>query len=341
MTNPGGGVRSPSIRLLGPLDVTVDSVPAALGGRQARAVFTLLALSAGSMIPTGRLIRDLWDGEPPGGAVNTVQVYVSRLRRALLAAGAGPGLLRGNSQGYLLQVPPEALDLHRFEQKAAAGRAALAAGDPVTARRELRCALSLWRGPALNDLVGAAAEAQRARLEGRRLGALADRLDAETALGQDAAIVPELQELVRRHPFEERFVGQLMTALYRCGRQADALAEYSAAGQRLTGDLGVQPGPGLRELHAEVLRHGNSLAPVRPPVPEPLSEQPPQIVLAPPDRAHRLLWAGSGRPAEQPAEQPAEPIEPALGESIDLRTQRSSGVPRQARGNTVAADSRP
>jgi predicted ATPase/DNA-binding SARP family transcriptional activator len=268
MINPGGEIGGPSIGLLGPLEVHVDGVLVALGGRQPRAVFTLLALSAGIAVPASRLVGDLWDDEAPRGAVNTVQVYVSRLRRALRSAlsttpGHGQQVLCGVSQGYLLQVPPEALDLHLFERHTAAGQAALSAGHPARAAAELRTALTLWRGPPLADLDGLRAEGYRARLEGLRLRALAGRLEADSALGQDALIVPELQELVRRYPLDERFVGQLMTALYRCGRQADALSAYTSTATRLMDELGVYPGPELRELHAEVLRHGNSLTPAR------------------------------------------------------------------------------
>ncbi|GLY13429.1 winged helix-turn-helix domain-containing protein [Kineosporia rhizophila] len=250
-----------AIRLLGPLEVTDDGTLVTLGGRQSRAVFVLLALSARTAIGTDRLIDQLWDDEAPGGAVNTMQVYVSRLRRIL--GPADQPVLRSTSQGYLLDVPPEAIDLHRFEQATAAGRAALAAGDPAGAARELRAALGLWRGPALTDLTSSIGEVHRARLEGLRLSALAMRLDADAALGQDAAIVPELQELVRRHPLDERFTGQLMTALYRSGRQADALAAYASAKRRLGEELGVDPAPALQELHTEVLRHATSLSPAK------------------------------------------------------------------------------
>ncbi len=260
-----------AIRLLGPLDVTNDGTLVTLGGRQSRAVFLLLALSPRTPIGTERLIDQLWDGEPPGGAVNTMQVYVSRLRRILgEATGKDRPVLRSSSQGYVLDVPPEAIDLHRFEQAAQTGQAALAAGDPRTAARELRAALGLWRGPALTDLTSSIGEVHRARLEGLRLSALAARLDADAALGLDAAIVPELQELIRRHPLDERFTGQLMTALYRSGRQADALAAYSSAQRRLAEELGVDPSPALQDRYAEVLRHATSLSPaqgIRQPVP--------------------------------------------------------------------------
>ncbi len=334
MTNPGGEVGGPAIGLLGPLEVCVDGVPVALGGRQSRAVFTLLALSPGTAVPSSRLVRDLWDGAEPSGAVNTVQVYVSRLRRSLASAGSGPvgaaagprPLLRGGSQGYLLEVPPEAVDLHRFERHAGAGQAALAAGDPAGAAQELRTALALWRGRALADLEGTGADGHRARLEGLRLRALAARLEADSALGQDAQIVPELQELVRRHPLDERFVGQLMTALYRCGRQADALAAYREIAGRLVEELGVDPGPQLRERQAQVLRQDRSLSPAgliaARPRPEPGPAPAPAPAPAPGSGSGSALGAVAGGAAiDRPA--PPRPRTPLVGRTAELAAARA------------------
>jgi len=256
-----------AVRLLGPLDVTVDGTRVTLGGRQLRSVFTLLAIPPLRPITTERLIAQLWDGAPPKGAVNTVQAYISRLRRLLHRSdsrGATPsGVLRSTPQGYLLDIPAEAIDLHRFEQAAAEGRTALAAGDPATAVRELQAALALWRGPALGDLTTSAGDLHRTRLEQLRLAAVADRIEAAAALGQATEIVPELQELVRRHPLDERFTGQLMTALYRSGRQAEALAAYARIRRRLGAELGVDPAPDLRTLNDEILRHATALRPAR------------------------------------------------------------------------------
>lgn len=256
-----------AIRLLGPLDVTVDGTQVTLGARRLRSVFLLLALSAGRPIPTDRLIDHLWDTEPPTGAVSTVHAYLSRLRRLLdrvtTRTMARTGLLRSTSLGHLLDVPPAAIDLHRFEQAALAGHTALTAGDPMTALGELRAGLALWRGPALPDLTSSIGDLHRTRLEGLRLAALADRLDAQAALGQDAETMPELQELVRRHPLDERFTGQLMTALYRSGRQADALAAYTRIRHRLDSELGVAPSPALSTLNAKILEHSAALRPAR------------------------------------------------------------------------------
>ncbi|WP_285616485.1 BTAD domain-containing putative transcriptional regulator [Kineosporia sp. NBRC 101677] len=156
---------------------------------------------------------------------------------------------------YLLDLPPEAIDSRRFEEASESGRARLAAGDPVGAAHELRSALQLWRGSALPDLAAVpGALASVARLQSLRLSTLADRIDAESLLGRHSRLIPELQDLVRKHPLNERFVGQLMTSLYWEGRQAEALAAYAAAADRLGDELGIDPCPALRDLHGRLLR---------------------------------------------------------------------------------------
>jgi predicted ATPase/DNA-binding SARP family transcriptional activator len=212
---------------------------------------------------TGRLVEQLWDDDPPGTAANMVQVYVSRLRRVIApAAGASP--LRSTGRGYVLDIAQDAVDAFVFEDLAERGRRLLAEGDPAGAGEVLRSALALWRGPALPDLDGGrAGEGSLARLAARHAAALGDRLQADIDAGRHAAVVPELQELVRVHPLDERLVGQLMTALYRCGRQAEALTAFQDTGARLSQELGVDPGPQLRGIHLELLRHGAALdAPV-------------------------------------------------------------------------------
>ena len=262
------------IRLLGPLDVLVDGTEAAVGGPRPRALLSLLALTPGTAVTTPRLVDILWDGEPAASAANAVQVYVSRLRRALTPAGGGSPL-RAAGGGYLLDLPDEAVDVRRFERLAAAGHEQLAraGADPAALERAaatLGEGLALWRGPALTELAGlSAADGLIARLEGRRLSALHDRLDAEAALGRYPQIVPELEELVRSHPLDEQLVGRLMTALYHSGRQADALAAYTEAGSRLADELGVDPGPALRELYTGILRQDLARPVVRPAPAEP------------------------------------------------------------------------
>jgi predicted ATPase/DNA-binding SARP family transcriptional activator len=265
------------VRLLGPLEVSFGPHPVAVGGPQPRALLSLLALSPGSLLQMPYLVRELWDGDPPAGATNTIQVYVSRLRRAL-AQPPGPGRpaqqrvqpLQGQQNGYLLELGTTATDVQQFEQLTAQGQAAMDRGDAAAAAQLWQGALDLWRGPALVDLSGPAGQARRAGLEARRLRTLADRLDADARLGRHHDIIPELQELVREHPLDERLTGQLMRALYGAGRQAEALAVYRSTGRLLARELGVDPGPQLRLIHSEVLRQEPSLvsAPRQaPPVP--------------------------------------------------------------------------
>jgi predicted ATPase/DNA-binding SARP family transcriptional activator len=242
------------IRLLGPLEILLSGEPVPPGGPRQRALLALLALSVGVAIPPSRLVDVLWGDEPPPSAANTVQVYVSRLRRLLGGAGDGSPL-RTVSGMYLLDLPPEAIDARRFELLAESGRSRLAHGDPAGAARELRLALSLWRGTPLPDLADTiGADAALARLESLRLATLADRIDADALLGRHSILIPELEDLVLRHPLDERFVAQLMTALYRDGRQAEAFAAYTSAADRLAEELGVDPGPALRDLHSRLLR---------------------------------------------------------------------------------------
>ena len=269
MTRAGAGRLT--IRLLGPLDARVDDVPAAIGGHRPRALLAVLALSAGTGVSTDRLIDTIWDDTPPAGASNAVQVYVSRLRKAIQPPD-DPPVLRSTAGGYLLDVPRDSVDVLHFERLAAAGHDALSLGDADGAARLLAEALSLWRGPALADLEGGAALGLVARLDARRLSTRMDLVDAEIALGQHTRAIPDLEELVRQHPLDEGLVRRLMTALYLSGRQADALAAYSTAAGRLADELGVDPGPDLRQTHQEVLRqelfvpHPRT-APSRPPEP--------------------------------------------------------------------------
>ena len=242
------------IRILGAVEIVRAGRPISAGSPRQRALLALLALSVGVAVPPSRLVDLLWGESPPPAAGNTVQVYVSRLRRLLATPGELPPL-RTVSGMYLLDLPPEAIDARRFEEASESGRARLAAGDPVGAAHELRSALQLWRGWSLPDLVGVpGALASVARLQSLRLSTLADRIDAESLLGRHSRLIPELQDLVRRHPLNERFVGQLMTSLYWEGRQAEALAAYAAAAGRLGDELGIDPAPPLRDLHGRLLR---------------------------------------------------------------------------------------
>ncbi|MFZ0161372.1 MAG: BTAD domain-containing putative transcriptional regulator [Kineosporiaceae bacterium] len=244
--------------MLGPLEVDVEAERVDVGGPRPRALLALLALEAGTVVGLDRLIDVLWDGEEPDGARNAVQVYVSRLRKAL--GPSGPAL-RAGPGGYLLDIPDEAVDATRFRRLAERGHALLRDGRPEAASEVLGEALSLWRGEALPDL-GGAGEGLRAGLEAGRLAARTALAQAELDLGHHHAMVPELQQLVRGHPLDEELVALLMTALYRAGRQADALAAYAAAARRLADELGIDPGKDLRRMHESVLRQ--EIAPATP-----------------------------------------------------------------------------
>lgn len=242
------------IGILGSLIVTIDGRAVSVGGPRPRALVTVLALESGAVVSTERLLEALWEGEENDRAVETLHVYVSRLRKALGGpASAAGSALRAAPGGYVLDLPVEAVDVRRFERLVDRGRARLAEGDPAGAVEALQAGVALWRGEPLADL-GASADGLRARLGARRLAAEYDLATARLALGRAADAVPDLAALVRRHPFDERLVELLMTALYASGRQADALDAYTAAATRLDDELGVEPGPALRALRQRVLR---------------------------------------------------------------------------------------
>jgi DNA-binding SARP family transcriptional activator/pimeloyl-ACP methyl ester carboxylesterase len=246
-------------RLLGPLEASAGSVSLDLGGPRQRALLARLLLDANRAVSVEQLVDDLWGAAPPPTAVKSVQVYVSRLRKVLPA-----GTLETRSPGYRLLVGDDALDLTRFERLAGEGRAALAAGDAEDAAAGLRDALALWRGPALVEFAEPFAAPEALRLEELRLTCLEDRVDADLALGRHVELVAELEALVARHALRERLRRQLMVALYRSGRQAEALESYRAYRQMLGEELGLEPSPELRELERGLLRHDRALsAPAR------------------------------------------------------------------------------
>src|SRR5262245_58881437 len=242
------------VRLLGPLDVYARE-DGAIGGPKLRALLVVLALDAGRVVSVDRIVESLWPGDPPSSAAHAVQVYVSQLRKAL-----GPGTIVTRAPGYVLELDRDRVDAHRFVRLADAGRAALHEGDAAESARLLREALALWRGPALaNFTYEPFAQAEIARLEELRLVALEERLEADLALGRHAEIVSELEALVDTQRLRERPRAQLMLALYRSGRQADALAAYRAARETLVEELGIEPGPTLKELESAILRQDASL----------------------------------------------------------------------------------
>src|ERR671937_2282672 len=245
----------PHFSLLGPLAVSLDGEPVALGGEKRRALLGTLLLEANRVVSRDRLIDALWGEDPPDTARNTVQVYVSQLRK-LLPEGA----LETAPPGYRLAVEPDTVDLFEFVRLSEEGRTALAAGDATDAADTLREALALWRGPALADLAWEPfAQAETVRLEELRVAALEERIDADLALGRHGQLVSELEGLVTEHPLRERLRGQLMLALYRSGREADALAVYQRARRTLVDELGLEPSEALRKLERAILAHDPAL----------------------------------------------------------------------------------
>ena len=248
-------------RVLGPLQMVAGSRVLPLGGIKQRGVLALLLLARNRVVPRDRLIDALWSDEPPASAANSVQVYISKLRK-LLDEGGEPGSLMTEPPGYVLRVPPGALDADEFERLVTDGLAAFHAQSYADAESTLAHALSIWRGPALADLASESyAQAEIARLEGRRLEALGGRFDAMLAVGRQAEAIGELQALVGLYPLDERLRAQLMKALYRTGRQADALESYRAYRALLDAELGLEPNVELRELEQAILRQDDSLAP--------------------------------------------------------------------------------
>ena len=244
-------------RVLGSLEVVEDDQQVALGSPKQRALLAALLVHRRHPVSSDRLIDELWGERAPPTARKIIQGYVSGLRKVL-----GGGVLVSRGGGYLLQVDPARTDVDRFESLVAEGHRALADGDPDTAAERLREALSLWRGPALADFAYESfAQSEIARLEEARLTALEERIEAELALGEHARLVGELEALVREHPLRERLVAQLMLALYRSGRQADALAAFRDARARLVEELGLDPGRGLGELERAILAQDPALQP--------------------------------------------------------------------------------
>ena len=226
-----------------------------LGGPKPRALLAVLLLHANEVVATDRLIDELWGEDSPEDAAAALRVNVSRLRKTL-----PQDVLTTRSPGYVIRVEPDTLDLHRFERLADEGRSLLARGLAADAAKRLHEALSLWRGPALADFAYESfALAAIARLEEIRLAAIELRIDADLALGRHDELVGELEALVSEHPLRERLRRYLMTALYRSGRQAEALDAYQDARRALVDGLGIEPGAELQKLEQAILRHDPSL----------------------------------------------------------------------------------
>jgi DNA-binding SARP family transcriptional activator/pimeloyl-ACP methyl ester carboxylesterase len=247
-------------RVLGPVEVAAGGQPLEVGGARNRTVLAMLLAQANQVLPADRLTEELWPGQPADRAAASLQVRLSELRKGLRSAGEADRLVT-RPPGYLLQVRPGELDSRRFEELAVQGNAALAGGDPATAVIRLDEALSLWRGPALADVDSAPfALAEAGRLEEMRLAVLESRAEACLACGRHQELIAELEALTAAHPLRERLWSARMRALYAAGRQADALRAYGEVHAILADDLGIEPGPELREVHTSVLRQDPVLA---------------------------------------------------------------------------------
>jgi DNA-binding SARP family transcriptional activator len=250
-------------RILGPLDVRNGDQAVELAGGKQRALLALLILNANETVSTDRIVEELWGERSPQTAPKVIQNHVSQLRR-----GLGDGLLVTEGSGYRLRVEPGSVDTDRFEELLAEGRSALDSRDAGAAAGLFRESLALWRGSPLADVAFEPfAQAEIARLEERRLVAVEDRVEADLALGNHDDLVGELEVLVAKNPLRERLRAQLMLALYRSGRQSEALAAYQDARSTLVEELGIEPGRPLRDLHQAILNQDPELDP--PPVAQP------------------------------------------------------------------------
>jgi DNA-binding SARP family transcriptional activator len=248
--------------ILGPLLVGSREKPVTLRGARQRELVALLLLRLGEVVSRDTIVDELWEEDAPATAIKVLQNAVSQIRRVLPQAAS----LRTEPGGYVLDVDPNAVDARHFEQLVTGARAALERGDPAAARTTLHEAQALWRGPALADFAYARfAQAESARLEELRLAALEDLAEADLALGRHAEIVGELEALARRHPLREGLRAHLMLALYRSGRQAEALAVYQQTRELLVEQLGIEPSPRLQRLERDILRQQPELEHARQP----------------------------------------------------------------------------
>ncbi len=241
--------------ILGQLEVRDGGEPVQLGGSRQKAVLALLLTRANEVVSKERLIDEIWGEEPPESANNSLQVQISQLRKSL-----GKSLIETRPPGYVISIDPDRLDLSRFERLLNEGREALARGEPTTASSVLTDALELWRGPPLADFAYESfAEPEISRLEELRLTALELRIEADLSLGRHVELVGELELLVAQHPLRERLRADLMLALYRAGRQAEALQTYQDGKRLLAEELGIDPGQALQELERSILRQDETL----------------------------------------------------------------------------------
>jgi YVTN family beta-propeller protein len=248
-------------RLLGPVEAGVDGAGLDIGGQKQRALLAVLVLSANQPVPRDVLVDRLWGEHPPPGAQHTLEVYISRLRKTLEPAAGQPVVVTSRG-AYLLRAPADSVDVRCFERLAEAGRRALTENAPDRAAEDFRQALDLWRGAPLADVSDEPfAQVQIARLNELRIGITEDRIEADLALGRHADVVSELGALVGAHPLRERLYQLLMVALYRCGRQSEALAVYQSARRVLVNELGIEPSPPLQRVERAILEQDASLEP--------------------------------------------------------------------------------
>lgn len=304
-------------RILGPVEVVHEGRAIALGGSRERAVLALLLASANRVVSAERLADDLWCGEPPARAAHSVQVFVSRLRKALREAGVD-GIIVSQRPGYLARVPLESLDAARFEQLVAAARHQASQGAPDQAATTLRDALALWRGPALADTPIARPEATR--LEEARLAATEERIDADLVCGRHAELIAELDALTRDHPLRERLWGQRMLALYRSARQVEALRAYRDLRRFLGEEVGLEPSPALAALETAILQQAPRL-----------DWRPAAASQAPPPTAAAMRNAAHARPSatRHSASGPVTILVTDVEASTDLRTRHGDHAAEQ------------
>jgi SARP family transcriptional regulator, regulator of embCAB operon len=261
----GAHDRAPALtfRVLGPLEVLRDGEPCTPTAPKQRALLALLLLHANELLPTARIVDELWGYRPPRSAVAALQSYVTATRRTLSPGAAGRAgtrrhpVLRTHPSGYVLHVRPDQLDLVEFRTLAARGRSGLAEGNCDQAGDLFRSALALWRGPALADVTHhGVLDSYTVRLEEERLALLERRIAVDLCQGHAADVVGELEELCQRYPLREGFQEQLMLALHASGRRAEALGVYTRIHRIMVEEAGIEPGRGLRELQEVILRGG-------------------------------------------------------------------------------------
>lgn len=253
----------PEINVLGPFEATIDDESIVPSASKPRQVLAVLALNVGRVVTVAALIEELWCDKVPRSAHSTLHTYVMQLRKCIaqaVPAADARKILETKHTGYLLRLDEEALDANRYARRAAAGRAAGAAGDYVAAERLLREALSVWRGPLLVDVAtGPQLEIESTRLHESRLTDLTLRIDADLFLGRHHQLLGELAALCARYPHMENFHAQFMLALYRCGRPGQALEVYHTVWATLREQFGVAPSPRLRKVHHAVLTGDTSI----------------------------------------------------------------------------------